>query len=183
MRQNIRIAVICGSLRKGSFNGWLADSLPGLAPAGMTFQRLGGLDAFPAYDADMQARGFPPVVQDWAGVIDAAAGVIIVSPEYNYSVPGALKNALDWLSRLRPCPLGAKPVAIQSAATGMLGGSRMQYHLRQVLLCLDAKVLNSPEIFVTQAAQRFDAQGRLTDAATARMVSSQLEAFGQFIAG
>lgn len=183
MEQPLQIAAIVASLRNGTFNGWLADSLPELAPDGMVFQRLTGLAEFPPYDFDQQAVGFPSVVRDWADATTAADGVMIISPEYNYSVPGVLKNALDWLSRLRPGPLLQKPVALQSAATGMLGGARMQYHLRQVLLCLDARVMNGPEVFATEAARRFDGAVRLTDADTRRFVGEQLSEFRRFITG
>lgn len=179
----IHIAVIVGSLRSGALNGLLADALPALAPEPMRLHRLAGLERFPPYDADAQAAGFPAVVAEWAQAIGAADGVLIVSPEYNYSVPGQLKNALDWLSRLRPGPFEGKPVALQSAATGLLGGARMQYHLRQVLLCLDARVLTGPEIFVTEAARRFDAGGQLTDERTRQVVAAQLLAFQHFITG
>jgi chromate reductase len=177
------LVTICGSLRKESFNLGLARTLPELAPHGMTLRLLEGLAAFPHYDADIQSAGFPPIVTEWADAIHAADGVVIVTPEYNYSVPGVLKNALDWLSRLRPGgPFDGKPVALQSASPGMLGGSRAQYHLRQILLCLNARVLIQPEVFVAGASQ-FTTDTRLGDKTAREIVASQLQAFEAFIRG
>jgi len=107
--------MICGSLRKGSFNRALMNALPALAPADMKLTEAPSFRGFPLYDADLQAKGFPPDVTALAGTIRAADGVIIITPEYNYSIPGALKNAIDWVSRLPDQPFKEKPVAIQSA--------------------------------------------------------------------
>jgi hypothetical protein len=121
----------CASLRKGSFNRALMNALPALAPADMKLTEAPSFRGFPLYDADLQAKGFPPDVTALAHAIRAADGIIIITPEYNYSIPGALKNAIDWVSRLPDQPFKEKPVAIQSATGGPLGGARMQYHLRQ----------------------------------------------------
>jgi chromate reductase len=121
-------------------------------------------------------------VTAWADAIRSADGVIIVSPEYNWTIPGGLKNAIDWVSRLKEDPFKGKPVAIQSCAGGLLGGARMQYHLRQCLTSLEAVMLIRPEVFVNFAAKKF-AEGslELTDQATKEMVKLQLEAFGPFV--
>lgn len=112
--------------------------------------------------------------------IAAADGVIIVTPEYNYSVPGALKNAIDWLSRLPDNPFAGKPVAIQSASPGMIGGARAQYHLRQSMVFLNARVLNKPEIMIGQAASRIDADSAtVTDESTRQHLTAQLVALAQ----
>ena len=174
------ILAICGSLRAASYNRRLADTLPELAPEGMAVTVLDGLGDFPHYDADLQAQGFPAIVEAWAEAIRAADGVILVSPEYNYSVPGVLKNAIDWLSRLRPNPFAGKPVALQSVSMGVMGGVRMQYHLRQSLVFLDARVMNGPEVFVGQAADRFS-DTRLQEPGTRDFVAGQLSAFAAFI--
>jgi chromate reductase, NAD(P)H dehydrogenase (quinone) len=114
--------------------------------------------------------------------IKAADGIIIVSPEYNYSVPGALKNAIDWLSRLPSAPFKAKPVLIQSASPGALGGARMQYHLRQIFVFLDGRVMNGPEAMIGGAYGKSDnATGDLTDAATKEFLGKQLAAFADFV--
>src|SRR5271167_3609270 len=119
----MNILTICGSLRKGSFNRMLMNALPALSPSGMRFKEAPAFDGFPLYNADLHADGkFPPPVTALADAIRAADGVIIVTPEYNYSIPGALKNAIDWVSRLKDQPFKEKPVAIQSATGGPLGG-------------------------------------------------------------
>ena len=100
---------------------------------------------------------------EWADIIRSSDAVVFVTPEYNYSIPGVLKNALDWLSRLSPAPFSGKPVAIQTASVGMLGGSRAQYHLRQALLYLNAFVLSKPEIIIADATSKISAQGELID--------------------
>jgi chromate reductase, NAD(P)H dehydrogenase (quinone) len=174
---------LLGSLRKGSFNAAVARSLPVLSPEGVSVSALGSVADFPLYDADVQATGIPAPVHAMANQILAADGLIIVTPEYNYSVPGVLKNALDWLSRLSPQPLAGKPVALQSASPGMFGGARAQYHLRQILVYLDAMVLNKPEIMVAHAAGKVDpATFELTDAATRKAIAAQLAAFATFAA-
>lgn len=113
--------------------------------------------------------------------IRQADGIIIVSPEYNYSMPGVLKNALDWLSRLPGQPFVGKPVAIQSASMGPFGGARMQYHLRQTLVFLDGRVLNKPEVMVGLAQTKIDAAGQITDKATSDFIAGQLKAFAEFV--
>src|SRR2546430_4762 len=118
---------IFGSLRKGSYNAMLARALPALAPDGMTFTTAPRVDTMPHYNFDDQnATGFPPSVTAFADAIRAADGVMIVSPEYNWTIPGTLKNAIDWVSRMKDQPFKDKPVALQSASGALLGGSRMQ---------------------------------------------------------
>jgi chromate reductase len=108
MCETKKIAVLCGSLRRQSFNAAIARSLADLAPHGMEFSIIGGLETIPHYDADLQAEGFPAKVLEIAAEINKADGVAFVTPEYNYSVPGVLKNAIDWLSRVSPAPFAAK---------------------------------------------------------------------------
>lgn len=184
MADPFNVIVICGSLRKGSYNRMLTRALPALAPAGMKIKEAPSFGEFPLYNADIQdGPGFPAAVTTLADAIRAADGVLIVSPEYNYSIPGGLKNALDWVSRLPEQPFAKKPVAIQSASPGPLGGARMQYHLRQSFVFLDAAVLSRPEVMVFNCAQKFDEKaGTLTDEATRGFVKKQLEAFEKFIA-
>lgn len=178
----LHLVVLLGSLRKDSFNAALARSLPDLAAYGVRVSALGSVGDFPHYDADLQAEGFPPLVVAMAEAIAASDGVIIVTPEYNYSVPGPLKNALDWLSRVSPQPFVGKPVAIQTASPGVLGGVRAQYHLRQILVFLDAQVLNKPEVMVGGVAGKVGgAPSILEDAATRDFVAGQLSAFADFI--
>jgi len=172
---------LLGSLRRGSFHGGIARALPGLAPEGVTVTPLGSVGELPHYDADLQAEGFPPAALAMGDAIRASDGVIIVTPEYNYSVPGALKNALDWMSRLPEPPFTGKPVAIQTGSPGMVGGARCQYHLRQILVFLDAYVLNKPEVMVGQVMQKVDpATNAILDEPTRAFVASQLSAFSNF---
>src|SRR5215216_476469 len=154
---DLNVVSICGSLRKGSFNRMVMNGLPGLAPAGMSIKEAPPFDAFPLYNADIQnSTGFPAPVNTLADAERAADGVIFVTPEYNYSIPGGLKNAIDWVSRIKDQPFKDKPVAIQSATGGPMGGARMQYHLRQAMVFLNAFTFNTPEIFVGMAQTKFD---------------------------
>lgn len=180
---SVKILVICGSLRKESFNRMIVNTLPELAPDGMRFEECPSFATLPMFDDDvLKNAGLPTEIEIIANAIRDADGILFVSPEYNFSVPGALKNMLDWISRIPDHPLQKKPVAIQSAATGPVGGTRMQYHLRQIMIFLDARVLNKPEIFVTHARERFDAKtGRLVDEASRSFVGSQLVAFKSFV--
>jgi chromate reductase len=175
------VITICGSLRKGSFNRMLANLLPGLAPAGMTITPSPSIE-MPLYNSDMQAEGFPPAATALAEAIRAADGVIIVSPEYNWTIPGGLKNAIDWVSRTKDQPFANKPVCLQSCSMGILGGARMQYHMRQSMVFLNAFVFNTPEVLVAQAQNKFDDKtGELKDEATRAVIKQQLEAFAKFI--
>jgi chromate reductase len=181
MTTPLKVVTLLGSLRRASYNGAIARALPGLAPEGMEITALPSIRDLPLYDADRQAEGFPPSLLVIAEAIRAADGIIIVTPEYNYSVPGVLKNAIDWLSRLPEQPLAKKPVALQSASMGVMGGARCQYHLRQVLVFLDVLVMNRPEVMVGVAQNKIDADGELTDADTRKFISGQLNAFADFI--
>jgi chromate reductase, NAD(P)H dehydrogenase (quinone) len=181
-RKPLRFVVLLGSLRRGSHNAAIARALPALAPEGVSTAPLGSAGDLPLYNADIQAEGFPAAVQQMGEAIARADGVIIVTPEYNYSVPGVLKNAIDWVSRLPAQPFASKPVAIQSGSPGMLGGARAQYHLRQSLVFLDARVLNKPEVMIAQIASKVDpATGELTDEATRKVIAGQLQAFAAFV--
>jgi len=177
------VVAICGSLRKGSFNRMLMNASIGLAPAGMTIKEAPSFAKLPIYNFDdQQSTGFPKDADALHEAVRAADGVLIVSPEYNWSIPGGLKNAIDWLSRMKEQPFKDKPVALQSAAGGILGGSRMQYHLRQSLTSVDAILFGRPEVIVTFAAQKFDEKTlELKDKTAIDMIKLQLAAFEQFI--
>jgi chromate reductase, NAD(P)H dehydrogenase (quinone) len=179
----LNVLTVCGSLRKGSYNAALMRTLPSLAPEGMSIKPAPAWDKMPVYNFDIQnSTGFPADVTAWADAIRAADGVIIVSPEYNWSIPGGLKNAIDWVSRLKDVPFKDKPVALQSCAGGVLGGARMQYHLRQSLTSIDAFMYGKPEILVTFAAKKFDEKTlELTDQPTIDIVKQQLAGFEKFI--
>jgi chromate reductase, NAD(P)H dehydrogenase (quinone) len=179
----MNVISICGSLRKGSYNRMVMNLLPGWAPANLKISEAPPFAEFPLYNADIQnSSGFPAPVQTLADAIRAAAGVIFVSPEYNYSIPGGLKNAIDWVSRLPNQPFANKPVTIISAAAGILGGGRMQYDLRRCMIFLDALAMNKPEVFIGGAMQKFDEKtGQLKDEQAVGFIKQQLAAFAKFI--
>jgi len=179
----LKIVTLLGSLRQGSYNAMIARALPQLAPEGMTIDALPSIRDIPLYDADLQQEeGFPATVDTLAARIREADGVIIVTPEYNYSVPGGLKNVIDWLSRVPNQPLAGKPVAIQTSSMGAIGGARCQYHLRQILVFLDAMVLNKPEFMGGAIQNKVDEQaGKVIEQGTLEHLAKQLAAFSDFI--
>ncbi len=180
----LNVVTICGSLRKGSYNAMVQRLLPSLAPDGMTIKAAPSFADFPLYNADIQnSTGFPAPVNALADAIRAADGIIFCTPEYNFTIPGGLKNAIDWVSRLPNQPLAGKPVALQSASPGPVGGARVQYDMRKAMAFLDAHVLNKPEIFISNCASKFDEKtGELKDEPTRGFIKQQLAAFVPFIA-
>ena len=140
--------------------------------------------AFPNYNFDIQnASGFPAEVNAWADASHSADGVSIVSPAYNWSIPGGRKNAIDWVSRLPNQPFAGKPIALLSVSPGPLGGGRVQYDMRRAMVFLDAFTLNKPEIFIGNCASKFDEKtGELKDEATRGFIKQQLVALAALIA-
>ncbi len=178
-----RILGLCGSLRAGSLNRHalrLAGEQLAQLPEAHSLELLDWREV-PPFDADVLAAGLPEPVRRAREAVAAADGVLIATPEYNFSLPGMLKNLIDWLSRGEDQPFAGKPVAMLSAATGPLGGARVQYDLRKVLLFVNASVLVKPEVFIGQAQTKFDADGRCTDAATVQFVRTQMQAFVAWI--
>ena len=183
-QEALHFAVMLGSLRKGSFNAAIARALPALAPEGVTIKPLPSVGEFPLYNYDVQQEGVPPVVTRTAEAIRKADAVIIVTPEYNHTIPGVLKNAIDWISRLPNQPFAAKPVALESASPGLWGGLRCQLALRQMFVYLDGRVLNKPEVIIPQVNTKIDsATGELTDPATRGFIADQLRALAEFVRG
>ncbi len=173
MNQQINIFSFAGSLRTGSYNRALLKAAAELVPDDAKLEVF-ELDGIPPFNQDLEPSP-PEKVKEFKRKIKAADALLIVTPEYNYSVPGVLKNAIDWASR----PYGdnsfeGKPVAIMSASTGMLGGARAQYHLRQSLVFLNMYPVNKPEVFVTFAPQKFDDQGKLSDQKTREIIKELL---------
>jgi chromate reductase len=183
MPDSLDVLVICGSLRKQSYNRMVCNTLPELAPQGMRLIEAPEIGTTPLYNADIQNEsGFPEPSKAMAEAVRAADGVIIVTPEYNFSIPGVLKNAIDWISRMPDQPFNGKPVALQSASTGLLGGSRCQYHLRQVMAGIDAIVFTRPEVVITFAKTKVDEEkGIVADEMTRKTIETQLSAFEKFI--
>jgi chromate reductase, NAD(P)H dehydrogenase (quinone) len=167
---------ISGSLRGASYNTALLHACRELLPAPHTLE-IAGLQALPLYDEDVRAEGYPPAVVQFRKLIAQADGVLIATPEYNYSFSGVLKNAIDWASRPPDQPFEGKPVVIMGASPSGLGTARAQYHLRQCFVYLNSCVLNRPEVMVAKAHERFDAAGKLVDEATRTQVSKQLTSF------
>ena len=161
----LKVLAISGSLRKASYNTAALRAAQEVAPDGMAIEIVSIAD-IPFYNADVQEQGFPGAVMALAEQIRAADAVLIASPEYNYSTSGVLKNTIDWLSRVPQQPWAGKPVAMIGASMSLLGAARAQYHLRQMFVFLDALPVNKPEVFIAQAQNRFDAEGRLTDELT-----------------
>ena len=173
----ISILGIAGSLRRGSYNAMALKAAQALAPDGVTVTIFDRLGEIPPYDDDVRVKdGFPEPVEALRTAIRAADALLLVSPEYNYSIPGVLKNAIDWASRAPDQPFAGKPAAIMGASGGLLGTARMQYHLRQCLVFLDVHVINKPEVMIGQAPQKFAADGKLTDQATGQFITGLLEA-------
>ena len=176
----VRILGMAGSLRRGSFNAATLRAAQELAPAGMTIERY-DIAPIPLYNEDVRQQGFPAPVEDLRARIKAADGLLIVTPEYNYSIPGVLKNAIDWASRPPEQPFDNKPIGIMGASGGVLGTARAQYHLRQCFIFLNGLVLNRPEVMIGGASAKFDAEGKLTDQPTREFITAHLTAFKAWV--
>jgi chromate reductase len=176
----LKILGIAGSLRRGSFNAAALRAAQELAPAGTTID-IFHIAPIPLYDEDVKVQGFPPVVTDLRARIKAADGLLLATPEYNYSTSGVLKNAIDWASRPPEQPFDGKPIALMGASGGALGTARAQYHLRQMFIFLNAHMLNRPEVMIGGAPSKFDAEGKLTDQATRDFLGTMLTAFKAWI--
>lgn len=174
------IAVIIGSLREESFNRKLFNAYKDLAKEAYNFKEV-DIRNFPLYNQDLEEASFPEVVENVADRIRECDGVLIFSPEYNYSIPGFVKNAIDWLSRVDDQPFAKKAVGILGASPSPNGTARMQYHFRQVGVTLDMRLLNKPEVMVSKANEKFNEQGDLTDEATQKILRSHSKKFKDFL--
>jgi chromate reductase len=164
---------ISGSLRKNSLNTAALHACRDLLPAGVTLS-IFDITPIPLYNEDVREQGFPPAVQQLREQIAAADALIVATPEYNYSIPGVLKNAIDWASRPPEQPFESKPIALMGATPGGFGTSRSQYHLRQVFIYLNGLLLNRPEVMISSAPSKFDSQGNLIDSSTAEQLRKML---------
>ena len=178
----MNVLAISGSLRKASYNTALLKAATGLEPEGMSI-RLTDLHGIPLYNGDTDGPEKPAAVVELSQAIRAADAVLISTPEYNYSVSGVLKNAIDWISRVEDQPFAGKPLGIMGAAAGGLGTARAQYHLRQVFVYLDARIMNRPEMFVGSAYAKFDGDGNLTDEDTVKFLTTYLQSFHDWVSG
>jgi chromate reductase len=180
----LRVLALPGSLRRNSYNRRLLENAARNAPAGIAIDVYSGLAAVPLFDEDLEASsgGGPDGVRRLRAAIAAVDGILIATPEYNHSLPGVLKNALDWLSRPAPDEvLSNKPVAIMGASSGRWGTRLAQAALRQVLAATEAAVMPAPTLFVRDAAGLFDAHGNLTDSMTLKSLRKLLDSFAGWI--
>ena len=181
MSQDLNVLGISGSLRRGSYNTRLLETIKAMLPPGMALE-IAAFDGLPIYNGDDEDKsGIPPSALDFIGRIRVADAVIIATPEYNFSIPGGLKNAIDWVSRIKQQPFLHKRVGIVGASGGPIGTARSQYHLRQALQALEAYVMPRPEVFVSNAPGKFAADGTLADEATRHVLETWLKAFDRFV--
>ncbi len=174
METKLRILGFAGSLRVGSCNKALLRAAKELLPDHVTLE-IFDLDGIPPFNQDQEEK-MPEKVSEFKSKIKESDAILIATPEYNYSIPGVLKNAIDYASRpYGDNPFNDKPVAIMSASIGMLGGARAQYHLRQTFVFLNMHPVNCPEVIVTFAQNRFDLNGKLTDENTKVFIKQLLE--------
>ena len=176
----ISVLGIAGSLRQGSFNRATLRAAQELAPDGMRIDSF-DIKPIPLYDEDVRQQGFPPPVQALRDQIKAADAVLLVTPEYNYSTSGVLKNAIDWASRPPEQPFDGKPIGIMGASGGTLGTARAQFHLRQCFIFLNGLVMNRPEVMIPSAQTKFDAEGKLTDQPTQDFIAAHLAALKAWV--
>lgn len=179
MNNPIRILGIAGSLRRESYNRAALRAAAQLVPEGATIETF-ELDGIPPFNQDEEANP-PAKVIELKKRVRAADALLFVTPEYNYSVPGVLKNAIDWGSR----PYGdsaweGKPAAVMGASAGRLGTARAQYHLRQIFVFLNVLALNQPEVMIGNAADVFDAEGKLTDERTRKHIRQLLQSLAEW---
>lgn len=169
----VKILGIAGSVRKASFNRSALKAAQGLVPAGASLETF-DIDGLPGFNQDDEKTP-PAKVVELKAKIRAADAILLVTPEYNYSFPGVLKNAIDWASR----PYGdsawkGKPVAVMGASAGVLGTARAQYHLRQCFVFLDMPAVNQPEVMIGQASEKFDSDGNLKDEMSKKLIGQLL---------
>ncbi len=178
--KTIKVLGIAGSLRESSYNKALLRAAIELQPDNMQIEMC-SISDIPLYNDD-ELADVPQTVDDFKQKISAADALLIVTPEYNYSIPGVLKNVIDWASRPpKDSPLNGKPLAIMGATSGRMGTVRAQLHLRQIAVFTNMLTLNKPEVLVANANEKFDKDGNLTDESTKEHVRKLLDAFARWI--
>ena len=183
MSDYFQLVGLSGSLRKGSYNTMLLKAALHLLPLNVSMEII-SIEDIPLYNADLDlpsAKQRPQPVEHFRKILTDADGILISSPEYNYSIPGGLKNAIDWASRGEDSPLLRKPVAVIGATTGLWGTTRMQLAFHNVFLFLDMKPVYKPEVLVAQAEKKFDKTGTLIDEMTKKLLKQKLEALKEMI--
>jgi chromate reductase len=176
----MKVLGISGSLRERSFNTALLRATQELAPPDMQIE-IFDLAPIPIYNDDVRLAGYPPEVSKFRDAIRAADGVIIASPEYNRSIPGVLKNAIDWASRPPDQPFACKPMAFMGASNGALGAAFANHHLRQIFVYMDARMVNGPEVMIGDARSKFDVSLNLVHEPTRKFVSDHLKKLAALI--
>ena len=170
-----RIGILEGSLRRGSLSRAAGRAVPGLLPPDACAVALPSPGTLPHFDQDLLDAGIPAPVAALAAALGRIDALLVVTPEYNWSVPGALKNAIDWISRIDPNPLADMPAAVWSVSPGMLGGARVHEGLRHILLSQEMRVMAKPEVQIAQARTRIDvAAGAITDPQTEAFLRDHL---------
>jgi len=165
----IKLVGISGSLRARSYNSGALSVVGSVLPEGMEFD-VASLTDLPFYNADVEQRGFPAEVESFRRKVAVADALIFAVPEYNFSVPGVLKNALEWLSRPPDSPTNGKPCAVFGASVSPLGTARGQFHFRHICVSLNMIPVNAPHVDITNAKTKFDAEGRLIDQASVDLI-------------
>lgn len=178
----VHVFAVAGSLRKDSWNKKLLHAAIELVPPGMMIHQFDGLGDIPPYNADVDVDPRPEPVRALKQILAACDGLLIATPEYNYGIPGVLKNAIDWASRPpATSPLGGKVALLMGASTGMVGTARAQQQLRQNFVFTKTAVLPTPEILVAKAPEKFDGEGRLIDEMAKQIIAERLKALGEWI--
>jgi chromate reductase, NAD(P)H dehydrogenase (quinone) len=171
----MKILGISGSLRKASYNTAALRVASEVAPEGVAIE-IADISEIPLYNDDVRAQGYPAAVERFREQIRAADALLFATPEYNYSLPGVLKNAIDWASRPPDQPLAGKPAALMGASGGPVGTARAQYHLRQIGVFVDLKFVNKPEVMIGAVQDRCDAEGKLIHEPTREMIKKLVAA-------
>src|SRR6187399_2765841 len=183
MRDYIQFLGLSGSLRKGSYNTMLLKAAAQLLPTDVSMEII-SIEDIPLYNADLDlpsAKQRPETVEHFRKMLTDADGILISSPEYNYSIPGGLKNAIDWASRGEDSPMLRKPVAVIGATTGLWGTTRMQMSFHNVFLFLDMKPVYKPEVLIAQAEKKFDKKGNLIDEMAKKLLEPKIKALKEMI--
>ncbi|MBF9034329.1 hypothetical protein HKCCE2091_08765 [Rhodobacterales bacterium HKCCE2091] len=182
MSRRLALGVLEGSLRKASLSRAAARAVPGLAPGDVAVTMLPNPGTLPLFNQDILDAGWPDSATRMVEAIAACDAILIVTPEYNWSVPGGLKNAIDWVSRAKPTPFAGKPTAIWSVSPGLLGGARVHESLRHTLHSQDVHIMARPEVQIAQARTKLDIEaGRITAPETETFLRAHLDAFAKFI--
>lgn len=179
MAENLKVLAISGSLREESFNSKALKAAAAVAPDGVEVT-FADLSEIPLYDQDLRDSLVPAAAETLQAQIQAADALLISSPEYNFSISGVLKNAIDWMSRLDPMPFAGKPGAILGASQGKLGTARAQYDLRKILNALNMHLINKPEVMLAGAQNLFDDDGNLNDEDTKKFLATMMQALADW---